>query len=130
MDRRSFVVGTAAFVAAGPTLAQETFPSHAITIINAFPPGGINDIVTRPLASMMEPLLKQPVVVETKAGAAILTPAFFAGVAPGPSSMRPLFDRSVEAGRLCGLRLEGVWMHVGTPDAIKAAEEAILESAA
>jgi MurNAc alpha-1-phosphate uridylyltransferase len=64
------------------------------------------------------------------AGAAILTPAFFAGVAPGPSSMTPLFDRAAEAGRLCGLRLEGVWMHVGTPDAIKAAEEAILESAA
>ena len=70
MDRRSFVVGTGALVAAGPTFAQEAFPSHAITIINAFPPGGINDIVTRPLATMMEPILKQPVVVETKAGAA------------------------------------------------------------
>jgi tripartite-type tricarboxylate transporter receptor subunit TctC len=68
MDRRSFVVGTGALVAAGPTFAQEAFPSHAITVINAFPPGGINDIVTRPLATMMEPILKQPVVVETKAG--------------------------------------------------------------
>jgi MurNAc alpha-1-phosphate uridylyltransferase len=36
----------------------------------------------------------------------------------------------VEAGRLCGLRLEGLWMHVGTPEAIKAAEAAILASAA
>src|ERR1700741_134957 len=70
MDRRSFLVGTTALVAAGRLLAQEAFPSHAITIMNAFPPGGINDIVTRPLASMMEPFLKQPVVVETKAGAA------------------------------------------------------------
>jgi tripartite-type tricarboxylate transporter receptor subunit TctC len=73
MDRRTFVIGTtasAAALAAGPALAQEAFPSHAITIINAFPPGGINDIVTRPLAATMEPLLKQPVVVETKAGAA------------------------------------------------------------
>src|SRR5262245_38258233 len=70
MDRRSFIVGTTALVAAGPILAQETFPSHAITIINAFPPGGANDIVTRPLAAAMEPILKQPVVVETKAGAA------------------------------------------------------------
>src|SRR6476660_8181911 len=70
MDRRSFVVGTTALVVAGPAFAQESFPSHAITIINAFPPGGINDIVTRPLANMMEPILKQPVVVETKAGAA------------------------------------------------------------
>ena len=70
MDRRSFVAGTTALVACGPVLAQEAFPSHAITIINAFPPGGANDIVTRPLAAAMEPILKQPVVVETKAGAA------------------------------------------------------------
>src|SRR5262249_36917174 len=70
MDRRSFLVGTSALVANGPVLAQEVFPSHAITIINAFPPGGATDIVTRPLAAAMEPILKQPVVVETKAGAA------------------------------------------------------------
>ena len=73
---------------------------------------------------------EREVVPFVYAGAAILTPAFVAGAPAGPSSMTPLFDRAVEAGRLCGLRLEGVWMHVGTPDAIKAAEEAILESAA
>jgi len=70
MDRRSFIVGTTALIAAGPLAAEEAFPSHAITIINAFPPGGANDIVTRPLAAAMEPILKQPVVIETKAGAA------------------------------------------------------------
>jgi N-acetyl-alpha-D-muramate 1-phosphate uridylyltransferase len=64
------------------------------------------------------------------AGAAILTPAFLVGSPPGPSSMSPFFDRSAQAGRLFGLRLEGLWMHVGTPDAIKAAEAAILASAA
>ncbi|MEI7806061.1 MAG: tripartite tricarboxylate transporter substrate binding protein [Hyphomicrobiales bacterium] len=72
MDRRRFVIGTtasAAALAAGPAFAQETFPSHAVTIINAFPPGGANDAVTRPLAAALEPILKQPVVVETKAGA-------------------------------------------------------------
>jgi tripartite-type tricarboxylate transporter receptor subunit TctC len=70
MDRRSFVIGTTALAVAGPAFAQEAFPTHAITIINAFPPGGANDIVTRPLAAAMEPILQQPVVVETKAGAA------------------------------------------------------------
>jgi tripartite-type tricarboxylate transporter receptor subunit TctC len=71
MDRRRFVIGTAAAaLAAGPAFAQEAFPTHAVTIINAFPPGGINDLVTRPLAAAMEPILKQPVVVEAKAGAA------------------------------------------------------------
>src|SRR5712691_3555211 len=71
MDRRRFLIGSAAStLAAAPVFAQEAFPSHAITIINAFPPGGANDIVTRPLAAAMEPIIKQPVVVETKAGAA------------------------------------------------------------
>ena len=72
MDRRSFVIGTAASataLAAGPAFAQDAFPSHAITILVAFPPGGANDIVTRPIAAALEPILKQPVVVETKAGA-------------------------------------------------------------
>jgi tripartite-type tricarboxylate transporter receptor subunit TctC len=71
MDRRSFVIGAgAAALAARPSLAQDNYPTRAITVVNAFPPGGINDIVTRPLAATMEPILKQPIVVETKAGAA------------------------------------------------------------
>ena len=72
---------------------------------------------------------ERTVVPFVYAGAAILTPAFFAGVPAGPSSMSPLFDRAIAAGRLHGLRLEGVWMHVGTPEAVKAAEDAILASA-
>ena len=71
MDRRRFMMAVAAtaFVVR-PAFARDDFPAHAITIINAFPPGGLNDILTRPLATAMEPILKQPVVVETKAGAA------------------------------------------------------------
>jgi tripartite-type tricarboxylate transporter receptor subunit TctC len=70
MDRRSFVIGTAASIAAGPAFAQDAYPSRPVTIINAFPPGGANDLVTRPAASALEAVLKQPVVVDTKAGAA------------------------------------------------------------
>ena len=62
LDRRRFVLGTAAIVLAGPAAAQETFPSRPVTIINAFPPGGANDIVTRPLAAAMETVLKQPAI--------------------------------------------------------------------
>ena len=39
-------------------------------MINPFPPGGAADVVTRPLAAVLEPIVKQPVVIETKAGAA------------------------------------------------------------
>jgi tripartite-type tricarboxylate transporter receptor subunit TctC len=113
MDRRSFVVGTGALVAAGPAFAQETFPSHAITIINAFPPGGANDVVTRPLAATMEPILKQPVVVETKAGAAGQVGAQVAANAKpdgytllshntglsGYAEVDKLFDRPVKTSR-------------------------------
>jgi tripartite-type tricarboxylate transporter receptor subunit TctC len=69
IDRRTLLAGTAAVLASGPAWAQDVYPSHAVTIINAFPPGGANDLVTRPIASAMEAVLKQPVVVETKAGA-------------------------------------------------------------
>jgi tripartite-type tricarboxylate transporter receptor subunit TctC len=61
--------------------AQGSYPSRAITIINPFPPGGTSDIVTRPLAAALEPIVKQPVVVETKAGAAGAVGAQFVATA-------------------------------------------------
>jgi tripartite-type tricarboxylate transporter receptor subunit TctC len=51
VDRRHFVAGTAAAAAAltiRPAFAEDAYPSHAITIINPFPPGGASDVVTRP----------------------------------------------------------------------------------
>ena len=62
------------------------------------------------------------------AGAAILSPALFAGAPSGEFSLTALFDRAAGAGRLHGLRLEGLWMHVGTPEAVAAAEAAIRTS--
>jgi MurNAc alpha-1-phosphate uridylyltransferase len=64
------------------------------------------------------------------AGAAILAPALFADAPAGEFPLTRLFDRAGAAGRLFGLRLEGVWMHVGTPEAVAAAEAAIAASAA
>ena len=84
MDRRAFVVGSAAAAAAlatGPAVAEDTYPSRAITLINPFPPGGAADVVGRPFAAVLEPLIKQPVVIETKAGAAGQVGAQFAATA-------------------------------------------------
>jgi MurNAc alpha-1-phosphate uridylyltransferase len=64
------------------------------------------------------------------AGAAILSPAIFADAPAGEFSLTKMFDRAEEQERLFGLRLDGLWMHVGTPDAIAAAEEAFMESVA
>ena len=63
------------------------------------------------------------------AGAAILSPARFRGAPQGEFSLTDLFDRAQNAGRLHGLRLEGLWMHVGTPAAVGEAEAAIRKSA-
>lgn len=64
------------------------------------------------------------------AGAAIFSPGLFKDAPQGPFSLNRLFTKAAEDGRLYGLRLDGVWMHVGTPDAIALAEHAILQSAA
>jgi MurNAc alpha-1-phosphate uridylyltransferase len=64
------------------------------------------------------------------AGVAIISPAAFAGAPHGEFSLTKMFDTANEQERLFGLRLDGTWMHVGTPDAIGAAEEAFLESVA
>ncbi len=64
------------------------------------------------------------------AGAAILSPSIFASPPSGEFSLTKMFDAANGQERLFGLRLEGVWMHVGTPDAVAAAEEAFLESVA
>jgi MurNAc alpha-1-phosphate uridylyltransferase len=73
---------------------------------------------------------EREVVPFVYAGAALLSPALFAGAPAGEFSLNTLFDRAIEAGRLHGLRLEGLWMHIGTPDAIREAEAAIVASAA
>jgi tripartite-type tricarboxylate transporter receptor subunit TctC len=52
-----------------PVDAQESYPSKPITMVVPFPPGGVADIVGRPLASQMEKTLKQPVVVVNRTGA-------------------------------------------------------------
>ncbi len=64
------------------------------------------------------------------AGVAILKPELFADTPEGSFSLNLLFDRAIEADRLFGLRLDGQWLHVGTPEALRDAEERVKASAA
>ena len=60
-------------------------------------------------------------------GVAVLKPELFADT-PEVFSLVELFRRAAAQGRLFGLRLDGVFMHVGTPEAVREAEEAIAGS--
>jgi N-acetyl-alpha-D-muramate 1-phosphate uridylyltransferase len=90
--------------------------------------GGAGDYAMAP-DGRLRPRPEREVVPFVYSGVAILSPALFSGAPAGAFALTQLFNSAAEAGRLHGLRLEGVWMHVGTPDAIAAAEEAILASA-
>jgi MurNAc alpha-1-phosphate uridylyltransferase len=62
------------------------------------------------------------------AGAAVLHPRLFAQAPPGAFSLVRSFEQAESSGRLFGVRLDGTWMHVGTPGAIRDAEDAIRRS--
>lgn len=66
-----------------------------------------------------------------------VTPFAFAGVGlwkkslfaerPDVFSLNVIFDEAIAAGRLFGLRLDGIWMHVGTPEAVAQANACIAD---
>ena len=70
MHRRSVLAAAAVVLSlAGLTSAQSAYPSKPITMIVPFPPGGLADLVARPVAEAMSRDLGQPVVVENRGGA-------------------------------------------------------------
>src|SRR5260370_41320470 len=87
-----------------PVLAQDAYPSRPVTMVVAFPPGGVADITARPTAFAMEKLLKQRVIIENRPGAAGATGnAYVANAKPdGYTLLMALSSVSVipEADRL------------------------------
>lgn len=62
-------------------------------------------------------------------GVYIVHPRLFDGAPKGTFPMMPLWEKAIAQGRLYGIRLDGVWMHVGTPEAVKEAEAFIADLA-
>lgn len=67
LDRRSLLALPA--LLPGAALAQASWPSRPLRIIVPFPPGGLADLLARPLAARLQTALGQPVVVENRPGA-------------------------------------------------------------
>lgn len=61
----------------------------------------------------------------TFSGAAVYHPAFFAGLAPGPRPLRPLFERALAQGLVSGAQHRGAWVDVGTPQRLAALDAAL-----
>ena len=62
-------------------------------------------------------------------GVQIVHPRLFDDAPGGAFSTNLMWDRAIAKGRLYGIRLDGVWMHVGTPDAVREAEELLADLA-
>jgi len=121
-----------------PNLARlaETFDPTRMDILLLMAPttssigyGGRGDYGMLPDGALRKRREHQ-VVPFVYAGAAIMSPSLFKEAPAGEFSLTKMFDCANEQERLFGLRLDGVWMHVGTPAAVQAAEEAFLESVA
>jgi MurNAc alpha-1-phosphate uridylyltransferase len=116
-------------------LAEAFDPAHMDILLLMAPTtssigyGGRGDYAMLPDGALRKRKEHQ-VVPFVYAGAAIMSPSLFADAPKGEFSLTKMFDLANEQERLFGLRLDGVWMHVGTPDAVQAAEEAFLESVA
>ncbi len=60
-------------------------------------------------------------------GVSIAHPRLFDGAHEAVFSINRLWDAAIAKRRVYGIRLDGFWMHVGTPDALEAAESCLAE---
>jgi tripartite-type tricarboxylate transporter receptor subunit TctC len=86
--------------------AQDAYPTHPVTMVVAFPPGGVAELTGRPTAIAMEKVLKQRIIIENRPGAAgAVGNAYVANAKPdGYTLLMALSSISVipEAERLQG----------------------------
>ena len=61
-------------------------------------------------------------------GCCLIHPRIFAGSPAGPFSLNLLWNKALALERLFGLALKGQWLHIGTPEALEAAEEKLNRS--
>jgi MurNAc alpha-1-phosphate uridylyltransferase len=67
--------------------------------------------------------VEQEIVPFAFTGVSLAHPRLLDDSPEGVFSLNAVWDRAIAAGRAFGLRMEGTWMHVGTPDALAQAEQ-------
>src|SRR5437763_16488332 len=63
------IAGAVAITAVSAVAAAQGYPSHPVTIIVPWPPGGPSDIAARPMAKGLQEELKQPFIIDNRGGA-------------------------------------------------------------
>ncbi len=63
----------------------------------------------------------------TYSGIGLFSPALFAGCAAGRFPLRPLLMRAIAAGRLQGVRHDGLWRDIGTPERLAALNQELAQ---
>ena len=67
--------------------------------------------------------MEQELVPFAFTGVSLAHPRLFEGSPEGAFSLNLVWDKAIAAGRAYGMRMEGTWMHVGSPDALAQAEQ-------
>jgi MurNAc alpha-1-phosphate uridylyltransferase len=72
--------------------------------------------------------LEQELVPFAFSGVSIAHPRLFHGSPEGAFSLNVVWSKAIAAGRAYGVRMDGTWMHVGTPDALSQAEQCLSDA--
>jgi len=80
--RSAILLALGAFLACPATVSAQAWPSKPITIVAAYPPGGVADQMARLLANELAKRVGQPVTVENRVGASGMIGANYVAKAP------------------------------------------------
>lgn len=86
---------------------------------------GRGDFALQPDGRVRRRKLEQEIVPFAFTGVSVAHPRLFEGSPEGAFSLNVVWSRAIAAGRAYGMRMDGIWMHVGSPDALAQAEQCL-----
>jgi MurNAc alpha-1-phosphate uridylyltransferase len=86
---------------------------------------GRGDFALQPDGRVRRRKLEQEIVPFAFTGVSVAHPRLFEDSPEGAFSLNVVWSRAIAAGRAYGMRMDGRWMHVGSPDALAQAEQCL-----